>query len=157
MFIIYQKTTLFVQQIVLDTQGGATYTRDVTTYPDVDYDDVTIDDNPTAEANFRGGKAFKVDVHPSPTAVVEITRTQLVYTPPLTDTWASGMDNIVFADDTGSETFKQDFKIEGIHSSATEIDVIFTNEGAGITDVITCTRGQDVNDYTWNNADNFMA
>ena len=156
MFLIYHKTTLFIQQIVLDTQGAATYTRDVTRYPDADYDDVVITDNPTAEANFRGGKAFKVDIHPDPTSVVEITRTQLVYTPPATGTWASGLDNIVYVDDEGAESFKQDFKIEGIHSSATEIDVIFTNERAGITDIVTCTRGQDNDDYTWNNADNYV-
>lgn len=159
MKIIYHKTTFFVFQMVLDTEGASTYVRDTTQFPDADFADATITDNSTAVTNYRGGKAFKVDQHPSPTTVVQVTRTQLVYKSPTDDAgsvWASGIDDIVYADDSGAETFKQNFRIEGIHSDATKIDVIFQNAYAGITDVIICTRGQDVDDYTWNNGDNFL-
>ncbi len=42
MFVIYHKTTLFVSQMVLDEEGAATQTRDVTRFPDADFDDAII-------------------------------------------------------------------------------------------------------------------
>jgi hypothetical protein len=145
--------------MVLNTEGATGYTRDTTLFPDADYADATITDNPTAVTNYRAGKAFRVDVHPSPTAVEQITRTQLLYVSPTDDagsSWASGIDDIVYADDAGAETFKQDFRIEGIHSDATKVDVLFQNERAGVTDTINCEVGQDTDDYTWDAGDNFL-
>lgn len=159
MFVIYHKTTLFVSQMVLDEEGAATYTRDVVRFPDANYDDALIPDNDTAVTNYRAGKAFTVDAHPTPTAVIQITRTQLEYISPTDDggsVWASGIDDIVYADDSGTETYKQNFRIQGIHSSAAKIDVLFQNERAGITDTINCERGQDTDDYTWNSGDNYL-
>lgn len=159
MKIIYHKTTLFVFQVVLDGEGASTYVRDITLFPDADYDDATISDNPTAVANYRAGKALTVDTHPSPTTVTQITRAQLAYVSPTTDggsSWASGIDDIVYADDVGAETYKQDFRIEGIHSSATKIDVLLQNKRAGITHIINCERDQDVDEYTWNAGDSHL-
>ena len=159
MKVIYHKTTLFVFQMVLDEENASNYVRDITLFPDADFDDATITDDTTAVTNFRAGKAFRVDAHPTVTAVTQVTRTQLAYISPTDDAgsvWASGIDDIVYVDDIGAETFKQNFRIEGIHPDATKVDVLFQNDRAGITDTINCERGQDTDDYTWGSGNSFL-
>lgn len=156
MFLIYHKTSLFVFQMVLDAEGAATYTRDTGLFPDADYDDATISDNVTAVTAYRAGSAFRVDVHPSPTTVNEVTRTQLDYEPPADGSWQSGIDGVQFVDDDEEETFKEDIKITGIHASANQVEVKLVSPEAGIEDIITCNRNTDGDDYTWNSADNFI-
>lgn len=156
MKIIYRTDTLFIFQMILDTEGAATYTRSETTYPSASFADALLADNQSAVDSFRGGSAFRADVHPDPTTVNEITKTQLGYEPPADGSWQSGIDGMMFVVDDEEETFKEDIKITGIHASANQVIVTLVSPEAGIEDIITCNRNTDGDDYTWNSADNFI-
>lgn len=155
MIVVYNKTTLFVRVMILDTEGAANYTRSTTVYPDATFDDATISDNASAVDAFRSGSAFRVDQHPDPTTVNQVVKQLLDYVPPDDGAWVSGFDGVIFVDDDSPESFKESIKIDNIHVDSDDIEVEVRNVSTGLVDIVTATRGDDNDDVVWNGADDF--